>query len=190
MCGTAAKNSLRLHALDPETRDAEVYLARPLLLCLLSTLAAMAAKLQLLPAEVLQDIAIHLPSASALAFTLTCRSMAAACDDWLFWRNLVASRQTLAHSHHAISSSRPASSAWKRCVVADALACQPRLLDEPDMEGWVPFMVAMRRMLPALVDCKQGGHLLTRHTSQTLSSSTQTTPFSVSFAMPSATLRF
>lgn len=105
------------------------------------------AGLQLLPVEVLRNIALSLSSTAALAFTLTCRTIHAACDDWATWRDLLAAQHTLACSYSTILSSQPAPKTWKRYVVADALAQKRRLLNRRDLENWFPHMVVMHRML-------------------------------------------
>jgi len=115
-----------------------------------------AARLQLLPVEILRNIALNLPSSAALAFTLACRSIYAACDNWVTWRDLLAAQPTLAHSYRTILSSRPASRTWKRYIVADALACERRPLDMIDVEGWLPHLIAMHRMSHETDPCHNG----------------------------------
>jgi len=98
-----------------------------------------------LPVELLRTILCHLPSTTALAFTLTCRFIYTACNDWTAWRDLVATQPTLAHSYCTLLRRTTGGPAWKRYVVADALATRDTPLEAKDVEGWLPHMVALHR---------------------------------------------
>lgn len=109
--------------------------------CRIEIMKIRTASLDSLPAEILQQIAIRVPSVSAISLLLVCRNIRRACDDGTVWRYFIECNERFPNG---IPGTRRGK-AWKKYVLADIQATRHEEMVEREDLRWLPMLMALNR---------------------------------------------